>query len=103
VDRLVLEAFDRPKPPGMRCRHLDGDPGNNRYPENICWGTHTEEEADKLRLARGRNQYTGDRPGPRALGRQRIAELRAMTPEERAAELRRMTVSGEQNGDQNPP
>lgn len=50
VHRLVLEAFVGPCPPGMECRHLDGDGGNNR-PENLKWGTHQENEDDKKRHA----------------------------------------------------
>jgi hypothetical protein len=32
----------------MVCRHLDGDPSNNRV-RNLRWGTYSENEADKLR------------------------------------------------------
>jgi HNH endonuclease len=55
IHRLVLESFVEPRPPGMACRHLDGDPANNRL-ENLAWGTYAENEADKLRhgtLVRG--------------------------------------------------
>jgi hypothetical protein len=48
VHALVLEAFVGPRPPGMECRHLDGDPKNNRL-ENLCWGTRTENIEDALR------------------------------------------------------
>lgn len=48
VHRLVLEAFVGPRPEGMECRHLDGDPTNNRL-ENLRWGTHKENERDKIR------------------------------------------------------
>ena len=48
VHRLVLEAFVGPRQEGMECRHLDGDPHNNRL-DNICWGTHEENEKDKVR------------------------------------------------------
>jgi hypothetical protein len=43
VHRLVLEAFVGPCPEGMECRHLDGDPANNRR-ENLCWGTRRSGE-----------------------------------------------------------
>ncbi len=52
VHRLVLEAFVGPCPPGMQCRHLDGNPANNRL-ENLAWGTHAENAADKIRHGRG--------------------------------------------------
>jgi hypothetical protein len=48
VHCLVLEAFVGPRPPGMVCRHLDGDPSNNSV-ENLAWGSYAENEADKLR------------------------------------------------------
>ena len=48
VHRLVLEAFVGPRPEGMECRHLNGDPGNNIV-ENLCWGTHSENSLDKRR------------------------------------------------------
>ncbi len=48
VHRLVLEAFVGPCPVGMQCRHLDGDPHNNRI-NNLCWGTPDENHVDKVR------------------------------------------------------
>ncbi len=45
--RLVLEAFVGPRPDGMQCRHLDGDPSNNHL-ENICWGTSKENIGDRV-------------------------------------------------------
>jgi hypothetical protein len=48
VHRLVLTAVVGPCPPGMECRHLNGDPADNRI-ENLVWGTRTENMADKLR------------------------------------------------------
>lgn len=48
VHTLVLLAFVGPRPEGMECRHLDGDPTNNR-PTNLAWGTHTENNRDRVR------------------------------------------------------
>lgn len=48
VHHLVLETFVGPCPPGMQCRHLDGDPTNNSL-DNLCWGTPAENTADMLR------------------------------------------------------
>jgi hypothetical protein len=48
VHRLVLDAFVGPRPAGMECRHLDGNPKNNRL-DNLCWGTKTENRADSMR------------------------------------------------------
>lgn len=47
VHHLVLETFDRPQPKGMECRHLDGNPRNNRL-ENLRWGTRKENSADRI-------------------------------------------------------
>lgn len=44
---LVLAAFRSPRPPGAECRHLDGDPGNNRL-ENLAWGTGVENYRDRV-------------------------------------------------------
>jgi len=46
VHRLVLEAFVGPRPEGMECRHLDGNPANNAT-WNIEWGTSVENSADQ--------------------------------------------------------
>jgi hypothetical protein len=58
VHTLVLTSFRGPRPPGLVCRHLDGNPINNRL-DNLAWGTWEENEADKLRhgtRARGESQ-----------------------------------------------
>jgi hypothetical protein len=49
VHVLVLLAFAGPPKPGQQARHGPGGPGDNRWPENLCWGTQAENEADKLR------------------------------------------------------
>jgi hypothetical protein len=48
VHKLVLEAFDRPRPKGMQARHLDGNPSNNKI-SNLRWGTAKENAEDKRR------------------------------------------------------
>ena len=35
----------------MECRHLDDDKTNNT-PENLCWGTRSENTYDKIRNGR---------------------------------------------------
>jgi hypothetical protein len=45
VHRLVLEAFVGLCPRGMQCRHLDGNPKNNKL-DNLKWGTPTENSDD---------------------------------------------------------
>lgn len=49
VHVMVLETFDRPRPPGMQARHLNDVKTDNRWPENLCWGTPTENYADGVR------------------------------------------------------
>ena len=49
VHLLVAEAFHGPRPHrSAHCRHLDGDPANNRV-ENLAWGTATENSLDTVR------------------------------------------------------
>lgn len=48
VHRLVLDTYVGPCPPNMQCRHLDGNPKNNHL-SNLLWGTHAENEKDKVR------------------------------------------------------
>lgn len=45
---LLLEAFVGPCPPGMECRHLDGNPSNNDLC-NLKWGTRFENYLDMVR------------------------------------------------------
>lgn len=47
VHQLVLEAFVGLRPPGMQCRHRDGDKSNNCL-TNLCWGTPKENAQDKI-------------------------------------------------------
>ena len=59
VHTLVLEAFVGKKPEGQECRHLNGNPADNRL-VNICWGSHRQNVADSMRLgtnARGKTHY----------------------------------------------
>lgn len=49
VHIVVLEHFVGPCPPGKQCRHLNGNPSDDRWPENLKWGTQQENEQDKIR------------------------------------------------------
>jgi len=55
VHRLILEVFVGPCPDGMECRHLDGNPQNNRL-DNLAWGTPEEncEDREKHRTEESR-------------------------------------------------
>ena len=52
VHRFVMAAFGPPCLPGQECRHLDGDPENNRI-DNLAWGTR-KENVDDLKRVTGR-------------------------------------------------
>lgn len=39
VHRLVIRAFGGPPPDGMECCHGEGGSLDNRWPENLSWGT----------------------------------------------------------------
>ena len=55
IHRLVMEAFAGPCPPGQQVRHWNGDPADNRWPENLLYGTPTEDAFDKVRLGTHHN------------------------------------------------
>jgi len=48
--QLIARAFIGPKPIDKEVRHLDGNPQNNKYPENICYGTRQENADDRVRM-----------------------------------------------------
>lgn len=52
--QMVCEAFHGPAPEGQEVRHLNGDPSDNR-PENLCWGTKSENGFDRVRHGTYRN------------------------------------------------
>jgi hypothetical protein len=54
VHTLMLTAFDRPRPPGMVTRHLDGHGFHNDL-VNMTWGTPRENNLDTVRHGRHRN------------------------------------------------
>ena len=59
VHRLVCEAFHGPPPfQGAHVLHWDDDPKNNT-PENLRWGTASENMYDSVRNGGYRNQNTG--------------------------------------------
>jgi hypothetical protein len=74
VHRLVLEAFSGPCPPGLECRHLNGNPSDNRWPENIKWGTDKENQGD--RVSHGTSNH-GERNGMSKLTEADIVDIRA--------------------------
>jgi hypothetical protein len=53
IHHLVLNAFHGPCPAGMECRHLNGNRTDNRYPENLVWGTRSENKCDSTKHGTG--------------------------------------------------
>lgn len=80
VHRLVLDAFVGPCPKGMECRHLNGDPADNRL-GNLAWGTRLENFADRTRL--------GEHNAPRG-----TLQPHAVLDEEKVRIIRREVASG---------
>ena len=70
---VILEAHDKPCPPGMEARHLDDDPLRNRFVPadtaeesrtrggNLFWGTKGDQYRDKVRNNGGERPPV---PGP---------------------------------------
>jgi len=54
----MLAAFHGEKPDGYEARHLDGDKLNN-HPSNLAWGTHSENECDKMKHGTQRKYKIG--------------------------------------------
>lgn len=74
VHRLVLEAFAGPCPRGMECRHLNGNPSDNR-PENLRWGTKAENAADKIKHGTT-TRVRGEQNGSNKLTESDVQEIR---------------------------
>lgn len=53
VHHLVLDAFVGKRPRGLECRHIDGNPTNNRA-SNLVWGTRAQNIED-YRILNGKH------------------------------------------------
>jgi hypothetical protein len=73
VHRLVLIAFVGPCPPGLACRHLDGNPANNAL-KNLCWDTYSENLRDRKR--HGRSPGVGAKNSQARLTEDAVREIR---------------------------
>lgn len=73
VHQLVVFAFHGPRPVGMEVRHLNGNKLDNRA-ANLAWGTHDENEADRLRHG---GVLKGERHGNAKLTASDVAQIRA--------------------------
>lgn len=74
IHRLVLEMFVSSRPPGMECRHKDGNKLNNRL-DNIEWTTHEVNELDKYK--HGTIMY-GSKNGYAKLTEDNVIEIRRL-------------------------
>lgn len=72
IHRLLLETFVGPCPPGMQCRHLDGDPGNYSM-TNIEWGTPLQNIEDRRRHG---TDNSGERNGHAKFTNKEAVEIR---------------------------
>jgi hypothetical protein len=76
VHTAVLLAWVGPRPVGMQCRHLDGDPEHNAV-ENLRWGTAQDNTDDKRRHGR---QPRGERTGAARLTEADVRAIRQRLP-----------------------
>jgi HNH endonuclease len=75
VHRLVLEAFAGPCPPGRECRHLNGNPADNRL-SNLAWGTHVENMRDRIRHGT-QSRHKGEANGQAKLTEDAVRRIRS--------------------------
>lgn len=71
IHRLLLLVYIGPCPPGMECRHLNGNRSDNRL-DNLCWGTRKENIQDAIRHGTHNCLYR-DRKGEKN-GRNKMTE-----------------------------
>ena len=76
VHRLVAETFHGKPPAGLVCRHLDGNPTNNRA-ENLKWGTYKQNQDDSLRHG---TRAMGERNGHAKLTAEQVLRIRKLAP-----------------------
>ena len=72
IHRLLLETFVGSCPSGMQCRHLDGNKQNNGL-GNLCWGTHSENQQDRVRHGTDNN---GEKNPASKLTEEDVKEIR---------------------------
>lgn len=74
VHVIELTAFAGECPPGQEARHLNDVKTDNRWPENLCWGTPVENQAD--RIPNGTSNR-GERHGLSKLTEPEVLDIRA--------------------------
>ena len=73
LHRLVLEAFAETRPPGQEALHGPGGRSDNRWPENLRWGTPVENQRDRFRDG---TDPAGERNGKAKLTWATVREIR---------------------------
>jgi hypothetical protein len=91
MHRAVLEAHVGPCPPGMECRHINGDSLDNRS-ENLAWGTKSENARDGMRRGTWKNAF---RPGEPCLHNRGEQNGSARLKPSDIPEIRRRAAVGE--------
>lgn len=86
VHSLVLEAFHGCRPTGCACRHMNGDPTDNRA-ANLRWGSYAENSADQKRHG---TAIRGERVGGARLHPRSVAEIKRQLPHNTDIELGRL-------------
>ena len=71
---LVLQSFDRMNKKGEVCRHLDNNQQNN-FIENLCWGTRSENERDKIKFG---TSNRGERQGLSKLNEMQVRIIKRL-------------------------
>lgn len=74
LHRVVLLAFVGLCPEGMECRHLNGNPSDNRL-ENLQWGTRQENANDRKRHG---TTVTGEKSPTCILTEAQVVEIREL-------------------------
>lgn len=73
LHHLVLKAFAGPSRPGQEALHGPGGKSDNRWPENLRWGTPAENQQDRFRDG---TDSAGERNGKAKLTWVTVREIR---------------------------
>lgn len=71
IHSLVLEAFVRPRPEGLVCDHIDGNPANNHI-SNLEWVT----QAENLRRGKSPFIHRGSKNCRSKLDEEKVLQIR---------------------------
>lgn len=74
IHRLLLETYVGECPKNYECRHLNGNPRDNRL-ENLAWGSHADNMADKKLT--GTNNL-GEKHGLSKLTEDKVREIKRL-------------------------